>query len=146
MVGLCLVHSHPDTTWGEGIAEFSPRDDWYEQRLFPTIVGSRPEALSVQFNPGCKRSQQITSDGRSSLHYYGPDRRNNNEVEEEEAEVVVAATMPLLQIWRQGWIRHRFLREKLESHDRNIVRTMYHASDKPAGETGYICQMHATLF
>jgi hypothetical protein len=47
LVGLCLVHSHPDSEWGPGIAEFSPRDDWYEQRLFPTIVGSRPEALSA---------------------------------------------------------------------------------------------------
>jgi len=46
-VGLCLVHSHPDSEWGPGIAEFSRRDDWYEQRLFPTIVGSRPEALSA---------------------------------------------------------------------------------------------------
>jgi hypothetical protein len=33
LVGLCLVHTHRDTDWGEGIAEFSPRDDWYEQRL-----------------------------------------------------------------------------------------------------------------
>ena len=47
LVGLCLVHTHPDTEWGEGSAEFSPRDDWYEQRLFPTIVGSRPQALSA---------------------------------------------------------------------------------------------------
>lgn len=47
LVGLCLVHTHPDTEWGEGIAEFSPRDDWYERRLFPTVVGSRPEALSA---------------------------------------------------------------------------------------------------
>ena len=47
LVGLCLVHTHPDTKWGEGIAEFSPRDDWYEQRLFPTIVGSRAGALSA---------------------------------------------------------------------------------------------------
>jgi hypothetical protein len=47
MVGLCLVHTHPRSEWGEGIARFSPRDDWYEQRLFPTIVGARPEALSA---------------------------------------------------------------------------------------------------
>jgi hypothetical protein len=47
MVGLCLVHTHPRSGWGEGIARFSPRDDWYEQRLFPTIAGVRPEALSA---------------------------------------------------------------------------------------------------
>ncbi len=47
MVGLCLIHTHPDTKSGEGTAEFSPRDDWYEQRLFPTVVGSRPEAISA---------------------------------------------------------------------------------------------------
>jgi len=47
MVGLCLVHTHPRSEWGEGIARFSPRDDWYEQRLFPTIVGARPLALSA---------------------------------------------------------------------------------------------------
>jgi hypothetical protein len=47
MVGLCLVHTHPRSEWGEGIARFSPRDDWYEQRLFPTIAGARPEALSA---------------------------------------------------------------------------------------------------
>lgn len=47
MVGLCLVHTHPRSEWGEGIAHFSPRDDWYEQRLFPTILGARPRALSA---------------------------------------------------------------------------------------------------
>ena len=47
MVGLSLVHTHPRSEWGEGIARFSPRDDWYEQRLFPTIVGARREALSA---------------------------------------------------------------------------------------------------
>src|SRR5579859_5529034 len=55
LVGLCLVHTHPDTDWGEGIAEFSPRDDWYEQRLFPTVVGSRPEALSASLVLNRKR-------------------------------------------------------------------------------------------
>jgi hypothetical protein len=47
MVGLCLVHTHPRSEWGEGIARFSSRDDWYEQRLFPTIDAARPEALSA---------------------------------------------------------------------------------------------------
>ena len=47
MVGLCLVHTHPRSEWGEGVARFSPRDDWYEERLFPTIVGARREALSA---------------------------------------------------------------------------------------------------
>jgi hypothetical protein len=54
LVGLCLVHTHPDSKWGLGIAEFSPRDDWYEQRLFPTILGSRPEALSASLVLNCK--------------------------------------------------------------------------------------------
>lgn len=46
MVGLCLIHTHPRSEWGEGIGCFSPRDDWYEGRLFPTIVGARPTAIS----------------------------------------------------------------------------------------------------
>src|SRR5580658_5640472 len=47
LVSLCLVHTHPDSKWGPGIAEFSSRDDWYEQRLFPTILGSRPDVISA---------------------------------------------------------------------------------------------------
>lgn len=47
MVGLCLVHTHPRSELGEGIARFSRRDDWYDQRLFPTIAGARPQALSA---------------------------------------------------------------------------------------------------
>ena len=47
LVGLCLVHTHPRTEWGEGIARFSPRDDWYEKRLFPTVVYARPGTISA---------------------------------------------------------------------------------------------------
>ena len=49
------------------------------------------------------------------------------EVEEEvemEAVAVVMATLPWLQIWRQGWIRHRFFFGKGSSRSRNIVRRM----------------------
>ena len=45
-VGLVLVHTHPETEFGPGIAMFSPRDAWYENRLFPTITLNRPKALS----------------------------------------------------------------------------------------------------
>lgn len=47
LTGLCLVHTHPRTEHGEGIAEFSPRDDWYEVRLFPTLTTGRPNAIMV---------------------------------------------------------------------------------------------------
>lgn len=48
MVGLCLVHTHPRSeTFGEGIARFSSRDDWYEKRLFPTVILDRPAAISA---------------------------------------------------------------------------------------------------
>lgn len=47
-VGLCLVHTHPKSDiFGEGIGHFSPRDDWYEHRLFPTVTLGRPDALSA---------------------------------------------------------------------------------------------------
>ncbi len=46
MVGLCLIHTHPRSEYGEGVGRFSPRDDWYERRLFPTIAGGRPDAVS----------------------------------------------------------------------------------------------------
>lgn len=47
LVGVSLVHTHPKGWFGEGVAKLSPRDDWYEYRLFPTIANSRPEALSA---------------------------------------------------------------------------------------------------
>jgi hypothetical protein len=47
MVGVCLVHTHPKSDLGEGIAQFSRRDDWYEQRLFPTLVLGRPNSVSA---------------------------------------------------------------------------------------------------
>src|SRR4051812_45858136 len=34
LVGVTLVHSHPETEFGAGCGHFSPRDDWYEARLF----------------------------------------------------------------------------------------------------------------
>ncbi len=46
-VGLCLVHTHPRSELGVGIARFSLRDDWYEHRLFPTIAQTRPQAISA---------------------------------------------------------------------------------------------------
>jgi hypothetical protein len=45
--GIALVHTHPETEYGEGIAEFSARDDWYEARLFPTLTNGRPSAISA---------------------------------------------------------------------------------------------------
>lgn len=44
--GIALIHTHPDTDYGPGRGVFSPRDDWYEDRLFPTITLSRPRAVS----------------------------------------------------------------------------------------------------
>ncbi len=48
MVGLCLVHTHPKSdSFGEGIGAFSVRDDWYEERLFPTVTLSREGVVSA---------------------------------------------------------------------------------------------------
>lgn len=44
-VGLCLVHTHPKSKHGEGVGRFSPRDNWYEKRLFPTLVQGRSSAV-----------------------------------------------------------------------------------------------------
>jgi molybdopterin-synthase adenylyltransferase len=41
LVGVCLVHTHPRSRWGRGVGVFSPRDDWYEKRLFPTLTTDR---------------------------------------------------------------------------------------------------------
>jgi hypothetical protein len=47
MVGACLVHTHPKSEWGDGAGVFSPRDDWYEGRLFPTLILERAESISA---------------------------------------------------------------------------------------------------
>jgi hypothetical protein len=47
LVGLCLVHTHSKSECREGIARFSSRDNWYEHRLFPTVVGALPKAISA---------------------------------------------------------------------------------------------------
>ena len=46
MTGVVMIHTHPDTKYGKGRAFFSPRDDWYEQRLFPTLTLNRSQAVS----------------------------------------------------------------------------------------------------
>jgi molybdopterin-synthase adenylyltransferase len=47
LTGVVLVHTHPETPeYGTGIGRFSPRDDEYEKRLFPTITLQRPKAIS----------------------------------------------------------------------------------------------------
>jgi hypothetical protein len=43
--GVALIHTHPHTDYGRGVGEFSGRDDWYENRLFPTLTLGRPETL-----------------------------------------------------------------------------------------------------
>ena len=43
--GLALIHTHPDTRFGRGIGQFSDRDDWYEDRLFPTFTMGRSLSL-----------------------------------------------------------------------------------------------------
>jgi len=40
LTGVVLIHTHPD-----GNGRFSPRDDWYENRLFPTFTLDRPSAI-----------------------------------------------------------------------------------------------------
>lgn len=45
MVGVCLIHTHPKSEWGEGVGVFSPRDDRYEKRLFPTLTLERPDSI-----------------------------------------------------------------------------------------------------
>ena len=47
LVGVCLIHTHPQSERGAGIGRFSVRDDWYEKRLFPTIVRTCPGAILV---------------------------------------------------------------------------------------------------
>lgn len=46
LTGLALIHTHPETEYGAGVGHFSPRDDWYEKRLFPTLSLDRPKAIS----------------------------------------------------------------------------------------------------
>src|SRR6185312_1839132 len=52
LVGLTLVHTHPETRFGRGRGRFSSRDDWYEARLFPTIIRGRLSALSASLVMG----------------------------------------------------------------------------------------------
>jgi hypothetical protein len=61
LTGLCLVHTHPRTEYGEGIAEFSARDDWYEMRLYPTLTTGRSKAIMASVVLG---SEPHTVDAR----------------------------------------------------------------------------------
>lgn len=45
LVGLALIHTHPEHGSARGVGRFSPRDDWYEKRLFPTLTLDRSQAL-----------------------------------------------------------------------------------------------------
>lgn len=45
LVGVALVHTHPRIGGQEGVARFSPRDDWYDMRLYPTLTNGRPNAI-----------------------------------------------------------------------------------------------------
>lgn len=45
--GVALIHTHPRNAFGEGVGEFSARDDSYELRLFPTLLNGRPRSLSA---------------------------------------------------------------------------------------------------
>ncbi|MDB6019629.1 MAG: Sulfur carrier protein adenylyltransferase ThiF [Pedosphaera sp.] len=44
-VGLALVHTHPPSPDGAGVAAFSLRDDWYDLRLVPTFLATKRDAL-----------------------------------------------------------------------------------------------------
>lgn len=46
LTGVALIHTHPDTEFGKGVGRFSGRDNWYENRLFPTITLDRPRSVS----------------------------------------------------------------------------------------------------
>jgi hypothetical protein len=52
MVGVCLIHTHPRCMWGRGVGVFSPRDDWYEKRLFPTLTLERPNSICASIVVG----------------------------------------------------------------------------------------------
>jgi hypothetical protein len=60
-VGLALVHTHTTSAIGDGEANFSPRDDWYEGRLFPTILNSQRKGISASIVIG---QQEGDVDGR----------------------------------------------------------------------------------
>jgi hypothetical protein len=47
LTGVALVHTHPRTAFGSGVGRFSPRDDWYEMRLFPTLTAGRAGAIAA---------------------------------------------------------------------------------------------------
>jgi hypothetical protein len=44
-VGLALIHTHTASPFSDGRADFSLRDDWYEDRLFPTILNSQRQSI-----------------------------------------------------------------------------------------------------
>jgi hypothetical protein len=54
--GIALIHTHPRTEFGEGVCEFSERDDRYELRLFPTLLNGRPRSLSASVVLGSRQS------------------------------------------------------------------------------------------
>ena len=47
LTGLALVHTHPDGALTHGVGRFSPRDDWYDHRLFATVMLARRSGLGA---------------------------------------------------------------------------------------------------
>lgn len=54
MTGILLIHTHPKTKFGDGVGAFSPRDDWYEARLFATLTNQRPQSICGSIVLGSK--------------------------------------------------------------------------------------------
>lgn len=84
LVGIALVHTHPRSDWGEGPGRFSARDDWYETRLFPTVVRARRNAISCSLVLGsagdvdariwwCDERAAIASQPAEAIRVVGPE-------------------------------------------------------------------------
>lgn len=96
--GLALVHTHPYSHIHRGDCEFSPRDNGYELRLFPTITRRRPEGLSASIVIG-----ERPSDIDARVWWQGP---NGLSVQDAHAVRHVGPTLTVWETPHSKWTDH----------------------------------------
>jgi molybdopterin-synthase adenylyltransferase len=98
LCGIALVHTHPDTEYGRGVGVFSARDDWYEQRLFPTFTNAKRQAVHCSIVLGPESSSVDARIWWASKH--GPGVQRVGVVR------VVGPELGLLETASSNWLDH----------------------------------------
>jgi len=97
LVGVCLIHTHPASDRGPGKGSFSPRDDWYEKRLFPTLTLGRKEAIAASLVLGSEGDV----DGR--IWWEGTE---GVEMQRAHAVRIVGSRLEIIETPSSAWTDH----------------------------------------